>query len=98
MPAPQKALTRVGSALKRLGLLDKSCDYIAQATGMDVPCTTDPTFSTWLSKLEKLPIKRKRYHKRELQTRRTAKAAQAHIYYTTKKAKKNSLNAPPSPP
>ena len=90
-----QALTRVDLALNRLGLLNKSCDYIRTATGMDVPHTTDPGFSRWLSKLDKLPIKPPRYNKRKLNLRKKDKAAQARIYYQAHKKSKIKSNSPP---
>lgn len=92
MPGTTQALSRVERALKRLNLLNKPCYHIAQATGMEVLHTTDTGFNSWLSKLEKLPIKHTRYNKRKLQTKRNAKAAQAHIY----EAKPNLIK--PIPP
>lgn len=66
MPVLLKSLSRVESALHRLGLVNKSCEYIRDVTGMDVLSTYDPGFEVWVKKLEKLPVKPPRYNKRKL--------------------------------
>lgn len=57
MSQTYQALPRVEKALKRLGLLNKSCEYIKTATKMPVLHTTDVEFESWILKLEKLTQK-----------------------------------------
>lgn len=86
-------LTRVERALKRLGLLNKQCDFIEKETGMKAPGTDDNDFNKWLTRLEKLSPKKLKHDKRNLVIRLNDKQSQNKIYYEKKKAKKHTRAA-----
>ena len=92
MPTSLKTLSRVELALERLGLVNKSCEYVKAATGMEVLHTDDPGFNSWINRLEKFPVKPPRYNKRKLSETKKDKALQSRIYYEAHKKKIRNLS------